>query len=62
MAADLTENALGIALMSAYPTQLEWLAWLTATTSCFKWLTLGLAHLIMLYTLGIALIAIIHRR
>jgi hypothetical protein len=61
MAADLAENALGIALMSAYPNKLEWLAWLTASTSCFKWLTLGLAHLLMLYALGIAMNTMIRR-
>jgi hypothetical protein len=61
MSADLAENALGIALMSAYPTKLEWLAWLTATTSSFKWVTLGLAHLLMLYAVGSALNAMIRR-
>ena len=61
MSADLAENALGIALMSAYPARLEWLAWLTATTSCFKWVTLALAHLLMLYALGIALTGFLRR-
>lgn len=61
MAADLAENLMGIALMSAYPTELTGLAWLTATTSCFKWLTLALAHLLMLYALSIALRAALQR-
>jgi len=57
MSADLAENGLGIVLMSAYPTELEWLAWLTAATSCSKWVTLALAHLLMIYALAIALLA-----
>jgi len=62
MSADLAENLMGIALMSAYPNKLEWLAWLTATTSCFKWVTLGLAHLLMLYALAISLRVAMRRK
>ncbi|MFQ5634501.1 MAG: hypothetical protein ACE5G3_04120 [Gammaproteobacteria bacterium] len=53
--ADLTENALGIALVSAYPARLDWLAWLTTAVSAFKWTTLGVAHLVMLYAVTAAL-------
>jgi hypothetical protein len=55
MLADLTENALGIILVTAYPDRLDALAWITASVSAFKWLTLTIAHLIMLYALGAAL-------
>lgn len=62
MTADLAENGLGIALMSAYPIQLEWLVWLTAATSFCKWVALALAHLLMLYALAIGLLAMARRR
>jgi hypothetical protein len=61
MCADLAENALGIALMSVYPTELNWLAWLTAVTSCFKWLTLALAHVLAVYALIIGTRAVCAR-
>jgi hypothetical protein len=56
MLADLTENALGIMLVSSYPDRLDMLAWVTASISAFKWLTLTIAHLVMLFALGVALI------
>ena len=56
MLADLTENALGIILVSSYPDRIETLAWITASVSSLKWLTLTIAHLIMLYALGAALL------
>lgn len=57
MLADLAENALGMALISSYPERLDWLAWITTATSGFKWTTLTIAHVIMLYAMGAALAA-----
>jgi hypothetical protein len=54
---DYIENALGIVLISSYPTRLDGLAWLTTTVTSLKWTTLIIAHLIMLYALGAALAA-----
>jgi hypothetical protein len=54
MCADLTENGLGIILVGSFPEQLPWLAWLTAATSCFKWLSLILAHLLLAYAASAA--------
>ena len=55
MLADLSENALGIFLVSAYPDRFDTLAWITALVSAFKWTTLTIAHLVMLYALGAAM-------
>jgi len=57
MLADLAENALGMALIGNYPERFDGLAWLTTAISGFKWVTLVIAHLIMLYALGAALVA-----
>ena len=54
MLADLTENALGMMLVTNYPLRLDTLAWLTASVSGFKWVTLAIAHMIMLYAVGAA--------
>ncbi len=53
MLADLTENALGITLISAFPTRLDPLARTTAAVSALKWITLILAHAIMLYAMAL---------
>ena len=55
MLADLTENALGIVIVSNYPDRLDALAWAATSVSAFKWATMVIAHLIMLYALGTAL-------
>ena len=55
MLADLGENALGIVLVANFPQRLDALAWLTTSVSFSKWLTLTIAHGIMLYALGAAL-------
>ncbi len=55
MLADLTENGLGILLVVNFPDRLDALAWITASVSSFKWLTLSIAHVIMLYALCAAL-------
>jgi hypothetical protein len=57
MLADLAENLLGVIIVASYPERLDWLVWLTASVSCFKWLSLVLAHLLMIYALVIAGIA-----
>lgn len=62
MLADLTENALGIILVANYPDRLDLLAWFTASVSAFKWLTLTIAHLIMLYALGASLVRWVRNR
>jgi len=56
MLADLTENALGMIIVSNYPDRLDTLAWMTAVVSAFKWLTLTIVHVTMLYALGAALV------
>ena len=53
---DLTENGLGIVIMTQYPQRLDTLAWVTTTVSATKWTTLVVAHVIMLYALGAALL------
>jgi hypothetical protein len=62
MCADLLENLLGIVLISEYPARMDLLAWLMTATSTFKWLTLALAHVIMLYALYSAIRAIVRDR
>ena len=61
MVADLTENMLGIIVITGYPARMDALVWLTASVSCFKWLSLGLAHLFMLYAVVLALASIARR-
>lgn len=53
--ADIFENFLGIALVAALPERINWLAWLMATTTGFKWGTLALAHIVMLTVVVLAL-------
>ncbi len=62
MLADLTENFLGIIIVSNYPGRFDALAWTTASISSFKWLTLTIAHIIMLYALGAALVRYARQR
>jgi len=61
MLADLTENLLGIILVSSFPERYDGLAWISATVSGFKWITLAIAHLVMLYALGAAAAAKLKR-
>jgi hypothetical protein len=61
MLGDLTENGLGMVLISSFPTRYDGLAWLAATVSGFKWSTLVVAHLIMLYAIGAAAAARLRR-
>lgn len=61
MCADLLENLLGIILMLSYPQRIDWLAWLMAGITGTKWLTLGLAHVIMLSAIGLAVRTVTRR-
>ncbi|MDH4023749.1 MAG: hypothetical protein OEV14_11550 [Gammaproteobacteria bacterium] len=54
MACDLVENALGIGLVATFPVRLDAVAWLTAGVTALKWLSLALAHVVMLYALSAA--------
>ena len=54
MGCDLLENALGIALVGAFPARLEAVAWLAAGVTALKWLSLSLAHIVMLYAVAAA--------
>lgn len=59
MCADLIENGFGVFLIGSYPIRFDGLAWLMAGTSFFKWTTLTISHLIMLYAIFAALRAVI---
>jgi len=61
MLGDLTENALGMILVSSFPARYDGLAWLATSVSGFKWTTLVIAHLIMLYAIGAAAMVRIRR-
>ena len=54
MGCDLLENALGIGLVAAFPSRLDPVAWMTAGVTALKWLSLALAHVVMLYALSAA--------
>jgi len=53
--ADYSENALGITLVRWHETRLDGLAWLAAGTTSLKWVSLVIAHLILVYALWLAL-------
>lgn len=59
---DLAENAAGIALVANADIRLDALAWLAASLTSAKWITLVIAHLILLYAAGAALLATIGAR
>jgi hypothetical protein len=54
MSCDLLENALGIGLVRAFPARFDALAWLTTCITALKWISLALAHLVMVYALWAA--------
>lgn len=54
MACDLLENVLGIGLVAAFPARLDALAWLTTSVTALKWVSLVVAHLVMVYALSAA--------
>ena len=62
MTADITENFIGIILVHNLPERLDWLAWMGASITAFKWVTLGFAHVIALAAVVAALIALARRR
>ena len=47
MACDLLENALGIGLVAAFPARLNAVAWLTTSVTALKWVSLVVAHGVM---------------
>ncbi len=51
MGCDLLENALGIGLVGAFPARFDALAWLATSITALKWISLALAHLVMVYAL-----------
>lgn len=53
-AADIVENFLGVVLVSQFPERLDWLAWITACVTAFKWTSLGFAHVLMVWAIGMA--------
>lgn len=61
LAADLLENGLGIILVSSLPTGLDWLAALMGAVSFAKWMSLAIAHLVLVYALLLAGRAITRR-
>ena len=62
VACDLLENALGILLVSQYPSRLDPVAWMTSGVTAAKWLTLLGAHLALLYALIAAALSFRHGR
>lgn len=54
MLCDYGENALGIVLVSNFPDRFDALAWAAAGITATKWITLVLAHLVMIYALAAA--------
>jgi hypothetical protein len=61
MGCDLLENALGIALVSSFPQRYPGVAWLAAVATAAKWLSLALAHVVMLAALVAAAARVIAR-
>ena len=53
---DYAENALGILLVANYSTRLDLVAWLATGSSALKWVSLVLAHGILIYALASALL------
>jgi hypothetical protein len=48
---DLTENALGIWLVGDWPARHDWAVWFASSVTAIKWLSLGLAHVVMVVAL-----------
>jgi hypothetical protein len=62
LCADYTENALGIWLIANFDQRMDLVAWLAATTTSVKWITLVLAHVLLVYALGAAAVRRIRAR
>lgn len=58
---DYAENGLGIWLVAHTETRLDALAWLAAGTTCFKWVTLVIAHLILLFAAAASIRSLVRR-
>jgi hypothetical protein len=52
LCSDYAENALGILLVANYSTRLDFFALLATSTSALKWVSLVIAHGILIYALG----------
>lgn len=52
MSCDLLENALGIGMVRAFPARFDALAWFATSITALKWVSLALAHVVMIYALG----------
>ncbi len=57
MLCDLAENALGILLVANFDTRVEPAAWLMTGMTTSKWVSLALAHGILLFAAGAAVLA-----
>ena len=55
MTCDLLENALGIGLVAAFPGRLDALAWLATGVTALKWLSLAVAHVVLVFSLVAAI-------
>jgi hypothetical protein len=62
LCSDYAENALGILLVANYSTRLDFVAWLAASTSALKWVSLVLAHGILVYAVASALLKKLRER
>ena len=51
MSCDLLENALGIGLVRAFPARFNALAWLATSITALKWISLAVAHVVMVCAL-----------
>jgi hypothetical protein len=54
---DYSENALGILLVANADNRLDMFAWIAASTTSVKWISLVLAHIVLVYAMGSALVA-----
>jgi hypothetical protein len=55
MLCDYAENAVGIYLVASFPARHDGLAWAATFITAGKWLTLALAHAILIYALAAAI-------
>jgi len=55
LCSDYAENALGILLVANYSNRLDLVVWLAASITAFKWVSLVLAHGILIYALVCAM-------
>ncbi len=62
MTCDLLENSLGIGLVAAFPGRLDALAWLATVVTALKWLSLAVAHVVLVYCLVAAVRASFTRK